>query len=180
VSGEDYFDYIRSHIYEPLGMSDTDSFDRDSPVKNLATGYTNHPPEGSTVKGYEWSNTYIFPPRGSPAGGGYSTVEDMLKFAHALRNNKILTPDYTAVIWNGMRGYPGDPINPDILQWMWTAEGGAEGISTILGINFKYNLTFIILSNYDFPVAMDTLKEIVWRIDFAKTGLSKDESSEGK
>jgi len=173
VTGEDYYGYIRTHIYEPLGMSDTDSFHKDSPVKNLAMGYTDYPREGKTGKGYEWSNTYIFPPRGTPAGGGYSTVEDMLKLAQALRNNKILTPDYTAVIWNGMRGYPGDPINPSILQGMWTAEGGAQGISTILGINFKHNLTFIVLSNYDFPVATDVLKEIIRRIDFAKTGLIK-------
>ena len=166
VSGEDYFDYIRTHIYEPLRMTNTDSFDRDGPVKNLATGYTDFTPEGATGSGYEWSNMYLLSSRGTPAGGGYSTVDDMLKMAQALRNNTILSEDYTRIIWNGFRGDPGDPINPLILERMWVSAGGAQGISAILAIGIESGLTCIVLSNYDFPVALDIFKEIR-RMDLA-------------
>jgi len=167
VTGEDYYNYIRTYIYEPLGMSDTDSFHRDGPVKNLAIGYTDFTPEGKTGKGYEWSNMYILSPRGTPAGGGYSTVGDILKLDQALRNNKILSQDYTHVIWNGFRGDPGDPINPIILERMWVSVGGAPGITAIFGISLKDGLTYIVLSNYDFPVAMDIFREIR-RMDLTK------------
>ncbi|HSA94761.1 MAG TPA: serine hydrolase domain-containing protein [Acidobacteriota bacterium] len=47
VSGMDYFTYIREKVYRPAGMSDTDSYDRDSPVsfrpffaRDLRNGYT--------------------------------------------------------------------------------------------------------------------------------------------
>jgi CubicO group peptidase (beta-lactamase class C family) len=160
LAGMDYFDYIRTYIYEPLGMSNTDSFHRDGPVKNLAMGYTDFTPEGKTGKGYEWSNTYLLSPRGTPAGGGYSTLEDMLKLDQALRKHKILSSDYTNVIWNGFRGDPGDPINPIILERMWVSAGGAPGISAIWGISLKDGVSYIILSNYDFPVAMNIFQEI--------------------
>jgi CubicO group peptidase (beta-lactamase class C family) len=160
VTGEDYFDYIRTHIYEPLGMTNTDSFHRDGPVKNIATGYTDFTPQGKTGTGYEWSNKYLLSPRGTPAGGGYSTVRDMLKIGQALRNNTVLSEDYTRILWNGFRGDPGDPINPLILERMWVSAGGAPGISAILAIGIESGLTCIVLSNYDFPVAMDIFGEI--------------------
>jgi CubicO group peptidase (beta-lactamase class C family) len=83
VSGMDYFDYIRKYIYKPAEMVNSDSYDRDSPVENLATGYTNNHPLDTLRKGWQWENTYILTPRGTPAGGGYSTVEDMLKYDNA-------------------------------------------------------------------------------------------------
>ena len=39
VTGQDYFSYIREHIYKPAGMKSTDSFEMDQPVPNLAIGY---------------------------------------------------------------------------------------------------------------------------------------------
>jgi CubicO group peptidase (beta-lactamase class C family) len=169
VTGEDYFDYIRTHIYLPLGMTDTDSFHRDGPVKNLATGYTDFTPEEETSGGYEWSNTYLLSPRGTPAGGGYSTIRDMLKIDQALRTNTLLSEDYTRIIWNGFRGNPGDPINPLILDGMWVSAGGAPGISAILAVGIKSGLTCIVLSNYDFPVAMKVFAEIR-RMDLTSEG----------
>jgi CubicO group peptidase (beta-lactamase class C family) len=169
VTGEDYYDYIRSHVYEPLGMKDTDSFHRDGPVKNLAIGYTDFTPEGDTGKGYQWSNMYLLSPRGTPAGGGYSTVTDLLEISRALRNNTILSEDYTRMIWNAFRGEPGDSINPLILKSMWVSAGGAPGISAILAIGIESGLTCIVLSNYDFPVALDIFKEIR-RMDLMSAG----------
>jgi len=36
------------------------------------------------------ANTDTLPYRGTSAGGGYSTVEDLLKFASAVENHKLL------------------------------------------------------------------------------------------
>jgi hypothetical protein len=48
VSGEDYFDYVRRHIYRPLGMNDTDHFPADGRTANLAAGYTHDLATGAT------------------------------------------------------------------------------------------------------------------------------------
>ena len=40
VTGGSYFDYIRENIYELAGMKNSDCYDMDRPVKNLAIGYT--------------------------------------------------------------------------------------------------------------------------------------------
>ena len=163
VSGMDYFDYIKRNIFEPSGMTNTDSFHRDGPVENLAMGYTNmnrNDPEG---EGYEWNTMYMLSPRGTPAGGGYSTVEDLLKFDKALRNHKLLNSDYMQYMISRFKGSPGDPFSPP--DKTYRIAGGAPGISAFLGMDFQSSHSIIVLSNYDFPVAMTFAEEIIKMLD---------------
>ena len=44
ATGQDYFDFVRANIYEPAGMTNTDSYEMDQPVENLAIGYDPDPP----------------------------------------------------------------------------------------------------------------------------------------
>ena len=46
-------------------------------------------------------NTDRLDVRGGPAGGGYSTVEDLLKFHAALRSSRLLDPAHTALVTGG-------------------------------------------------------------------------------
>jgi len=46
----------------------------DWPVENLAVGYTNMNRNDPKGTGFCWENTYMMSPRGTPAGGGYSTA----------------------------------------------------------------------------------------------------------
>jgi hypothetical protein len=39
--------------------------------------------------------------RGTSAGGGYSTVEDLARFADALLNHDLLSPDSTELLITG-------------------------------------------------------------------------------
>lgn len=84
VSGMDYYDSIRQNIYEPAGMTNTDHYDRTRPIPNLADGYYKDE-DGQWTK-----NVFLLSPRGTSAGGGYSTVEDLLAFDVALRANKLV------------------------------------------------------------------------------------------
>ena len=78
LAGESYYDYVRSHIFVPAGMTRTASWRFDSLPANTAIGYTN-----------EGRNTDLLPGRGSSAGGGYSTAHDLLRLLNALREHKI-------------------------------------------------------------------------------------------
>ena len=51
VSGQNYFDYVKEHIYRPAGMLDTDSYETDREVANRAIGYTEIGPSNSAESG---------------------------------------------------------------------------------------------------------------------------------
>ena len=163
VTGVNYYDYIRKNIYERAGMSNSDSYDIDSNVENLAVGYTNAHPLDSSKSGYNWSNTYLrLPARGTPTGGSYSTAEDLLKFDQAQRGYKFLNKDYTNHLLNLFQGNLGDDFMGK--NMIVHIVGGAEGVGAVLGLNMMDDMskgyTIIILSNYDFPVAMNIYKEV--------------------
>jgi CubicO group peptidase (beta-lactamase class C family) len=77
VSGMSYYDYVRSKIYTPAGMIDSDSYEADAIVAKRAVGYTRRGPNGPTP---QHVNMYTTPAKPSSAGGGYSTAMDLLRF----------------------------------------------------------------------------------------------------
>lgn len=95
VSGQNYYDYVRDHIFKPAGMIATASEPEDQVVADRSVGYMR--PDGT---GWQ-RNTDTLPYRGTSAGGGYSTVEDLLKFATALQTNQLLKPQYTEMLTTG-------------------------------------------------------------------------------
>ena len=102
ASGEGYYDYVRKHIYDPAGMTSTGSEPEDQAVADRSVGYTKIGSNG------QWHpNTDTLPYRGTSAGGGYSTVEDLLRFANALQNHKLLSADYTELLTTGKVDTPG-------------------------------------------------------------------------
>ncbi len=96
VSGMSYYDYVAKYVYEPAGMRSTGSEPEDSVVKNRAVGYT-RPPGKTALE----PNTETLPWRGTSAGGGYSTVRDLLRFAEALRAHKLLDARHTELLTTG-------------------------------------------------------------------------------
>ena len=130
LSGEDYYDYVRRHIYEPAGMRRTGHFAWDSLPPNTAIGYTPGRPDappGTPLR----RNTDMLPGRGSSAGGGYSTAADLLRFVQALRENRIPAG-----------GPPGLGV-----------AGGAPGINAVLEGDLPGGYDLVVLANLDPPAA---------------------------
>jgi CubicO group peptidase (beta-lactamase class C family) len=100
ASGQDYFDYLREHVHLPAGMTSTDCYALDEVNPNLAVGYNRNLVDGKPV--YR-NNLFKHVMRGGPAGGGYSTAGDMLRFDRALREGKLLTKESCEALW---RAYP--------------------------------------------------------------------------
>ena len=84
ASGESYYDYLRRMIFQPAGMTSTDSLPEAEGAPNRAAGYTRR--DGEWV-----SNVDTLPWRGTAAGGGYSTLGDLLRFAEALESGKLIS-----------------------------------------------------------------------------------------
>ncbi|MEE9130591.1 MAG: serine hydrolase domain-containing protein [Phycisphaerales bacterium] len=99
VTEQSYFDYVKTHIFDPLEMASTDSYLKDGSVRNLALGYVDDSadePGGEVVWRLARHNL-----KGSSAGGGYSTLQDMLRFDQALRNGTLLSSESTQLLRSG-------------------------------------------------------------------------------
>lgn len=148
VSGQSYYDFVRERIFAPAGMTDTDSFEADVPVPNLAEGYTHMwGPHEKSMPGPRRKNIYSRPARGSAAGGGYSTAEDLLRFTNAVLADKLLSPPYTD--WYLTDQEPGTGTPPPRSQGDLGWTGGAPGIGAVLRANLATGYTVIVLGNYD-------------------------------
>jgi CubicO group peptidase (beta-lactamase class C family) len=155
ISGLSYDEYIRRNVTGPAGMANTDTYDMWDPVDNLAIGYAKHGPRGEPY-GRWVSNTFANPVKGGPAGGGYSTVEDLLKFDIALRNHTLVDTERLAILTTGKverdentrYGYLFEDTRVNG-QRVVGHSGGAMGISSTLGMYLDTGWTVAIMSNYD-------------------------------
>lgn len=153
VSGQSYYDYVREHVFKPAGMQGTDSYEGDRVVENLASGYTREgAPDGRT----RVNNVYTRPAKGSPAGGGYSTADDMHKFALALQTGRLRVPDFRREEGPSVQKTStttADAKPPAAFTGTGIA-GGAPGLNAIfLAPAPAAGYTVVVMSNYDPPSA---------------------------
>lgn len=96
VSGQRYYGYVRNHVYIPAGMTSTAMPEpEDKPVPDLSLGYTKR---GEKT----WhTDRAAAQARGTASGGGYTTVGDLLRFANALQDNKLLDARDTELLQAG-------------------------------------------------------------------------------
>jgi CubicO group peptidase (beta-lactamase class C family) len=147
ATGTDYFDYVSDHIYGPAGMSDSDCYDMDRPVENLAIGYD---PDPDSEWGYE-NNLYKHVIRGGPAGGGFSTVGDLHRYALALLSGKLVSEESRRALWTDHfgAGYGyGFGIQEGPNGKVVGHGGGFPGINSNLDIMLDRGYIVAVMSNY--------------------------------
>ena len=171
ITGENYYEYIRRNIYAPAGMTNSDCYDLDRVVPNLAIGYTRARDESGT----HWeTNTFKHVIRGGPAGGGYSTVEDLLRFDQALRAGKLVSRESVEKMWTAtplsstrVAGY-GYGFGFIVLETPAGKavghSGGFQGISGLLRMYLDSGYTLAVLSNYNggAPLVEQKVSEWLW------------------
>ena len=164
LSAQSYYDYVKQNIYDVAGMKDSGSSPTTQPVPNLAIGYTRGE-HGELVP-----NTPTLPWRGGPAGGGDSTVGDLLRFDQALRNHKLLNRELTETITTGKVHPPQAP--PEVRYAYGFNEdkrdggrvvghgGGAPGMNAELDMDIARGYTVVVLSNLAPPAAESVVRQI--------------------
>ena len=149
LSGQNYFDHVKEHVYQPSKMINTDAYELDHAIPNLATGYTMSLEEPGQWKNNIFSNLA----KGTPAGGGYSTVDDLLNFANALQNHILLTKDNLTLCTSGKvkyregmysYGFEETKVNG---HRIFGHTGGHDGIACELMIYPDLGYTVVILTN---------------------------------
>jgi CubicO group peptidase (beta-lactamase class C family) len=153
VSGQSYFDYVLEHIYAPAGMRNTDAYELDAVVPNHAVGYTMRGSEAGELR----NNLYLHVVKGGPAGGGYSTVEDLLRFSSALLGHELLGPEMTRFVLAGKVETDGANRTyaygfRNLLENGWRVvghAGGFAGINAFLDMYVDLGYTVAVMSNRD-------------------------------
>jgi D-alanyl-D-alanine carboxypeptidase len=169
VTGQSYYEYVREHVFARAGMTRSGSLPETRAVPDRAIGYTK--PPGTTT----WApNTDTLPYRGTSAGGGYATVGDLARFAHALLGHELLDPDSTRRLLAGKsepllevggryaygffdtRGSSGNG---------WVGHGGgAPGMNGDLRIYPKSGYVVAALANLDPPAAEQITEDLESRL----------------
>lgn len=134
VTGRDYYSYIRETVFEPAGMADSDWIPKAAEVSNRALGYVRD--------GLSWKTNYdTLPGKGSSAGGGYSTIRDLLR--------------YTIALEKGIFG----PAGEELRGGMGIA-GGAPGINAALEWMPERGVVVVVMANLSPPAAMRMARQI--------------------
>ena len=167
VSGQDYYTYIREHIFRPAGMADSGFYEPGKEIPNLAMGYTRMDPDGKPTEQVR-ENTDTLEIRGGPAGGGYSTVQDLVKFHVALRSFKLLNREYTELATTGKVDAPG-PIGryaygfgDKVFEGKHIVghNGGWPGVAANFEMYPELGYTSVILMNSDPPAMMPVIMQL--------------------
>lgn len=157
VSGVSYYDYVRQHIYEPAGMQASGAEPESTKVSHRAVPYTHQ--AGKWIK-----ENRMLPWRGTSAGGSYTTVGDLLRFANALHAGALIKPTTLKAAtepqnvnrWYGY-GFMASEDGPDK---RFGHEGGAPGMNAVFWVYPSRQYVVIGLSNFD-PSAMGDMVNFV-------------------
>jgi CubicO group peptidase (beta-lactamase class C family) len=162
VSGEEYGEYIRRHIFDPAGMRDS-GHDGDALrlIPMAASGYEPAGKAAHEKAAYlDWS---------SKTGNGslYSTVDDLHRFVGALKANAVLqaaTREKYFVAGKGNRY--GWFIRQRLGHRVMSSNGRSPGFTSALDYFPDDDVTIIVLSNSYASVSQDPVAEGISAIVF--------------
>ncbi len=152
AGGAPYLEQVHQRILDPLGMI---TFEPDvgwRPCRHHAVGYFGDPNDPTRIlrrdpTDVSWKLS---------AGGAVSTIDDLARFAEALLDQRLLSPETSALMWTPERDALGRPtgyglgfqVDVDIQgrRRVWHA-GAQEGTRTRLVLYPEQGLGIAVLTN---------------------------------
>ncbi|BAH39995.1 MAG TPA: hypothetical protein DGD08_12405 [Gemmatimonas aurantiaca] len=169
VSGTSYYAYVQRHILDRAGMTNTSFPAIDEVGGDVAVGYTSgvsgppRAPDFTQSAPASLPNTVTLPGRGGPAGGGYSTAQDLVKFGEALLNDRLVSRAWRDSLWTPRSKDPRAPASIRYgLGFSMTVDsagrvidvghnGGTPGGGSELVIDPRNGTIIAALTNQDVP-----------------------------
>jgi CubicO group peptidase (beta-lactamase class C family) len=166
VSGEDYYDYVKRHVLDPVGMSNTGWPLEHGDEPNRAQGYSRRTPgdHHAAPSGDVRSMRDEWPERGSPAGGAFSNAPDLMKFMRAMRASRLVSPPWTLWTLGGPEPSGTAPVTLPADLGFGIA-GGAPGTNGVMEFAGAWDI--VVLTNGDPPGAEElarSLRALVRRV----------------
>src|SRR5690606_19586078 len=141
------------HIWGPAGMASTGNQPESVQLPRRAIAYTGMP--GDVIRADD-----TLPYRGTPAGGGYSTVGDFLRFATALVSGELMKPATFEMLVDGGVALPDGTFIPYDFGGTISRNGrfighggGAPGMNGMLMHFLDSGYTIVVLANRDPPAS---------------------------
>ncbi|HEY7785546.1 MAG TPA: serine hydrolase, partial [Pyrinomonadaceae bacterium] len=150
ASGMSYADYMRQHIWQPLGMNDTRMDDPLEVIPNRVRGY-------QLVDGKIKNSEFVDISSRFAAGGTRSTVPDLLKFARGVIDQKLISAESMKIVSTSMStkagrftnygmGWETTPYNG---RYMLVHSGGQQETRTLLYISPTRNMALAVGMNFE-------------------------------
>jgi D-alanyl-D-alanine carboxypeptidase len=167
VTKKSYYDHVHASIFKRAKMLSTASPFEDRPATGRSIAYTKQLGDKRLT---DWTDAKDWLPiRATSAGGGDSTVGDLLKFASALTTFKLLDRKHTELLTSRKTGEPAGgyaygfgTVEDDGLRCIGHG-GGAPGMNGELRI-CDSGYTIAVLANLDPPAARRVLRFIEARL----------------
>jgi CubicO group peptidase (beta-lactamase class C family) len=169
VSGQDYYDYMQKHIFEPAGATSASfpllpktgvavvpmalPYEGDFDFKNLRLGHKNH--LGKDAR------------RGNPAGHAIVSALDLLKLANAMSAGRLVKPETLRLHTTGKPELGSPRYGYGFFSRHWTNRplvghgGNSLGTCTQFGELRDTPYTVIVLSNVGIGGCMDVTERIL-------------------
>ena len=160
VSGTNYWQFLREHILQPLGMNATTDRNPGVIITNRAAGYeqTNHV---HINRDYDLTDVFA-------AGALVSTIGDLARWNAALDSTNLLTAESKALMWKPQLLNDGKPTNYGFGWFVETVEGrhvnghggATSGFSASIQRFPDADLTVILLTNTDEMFATSLARQV--------------------
>lgn len=143
ASGQSFYDVVHHAVLEKAGMTDSGFFRSDDLPSRAALGYLT---DGRT-------NILHLPVRGAGDGGLYSTVDDLEKLWLALREGRILSPDFLQLFMQPRNRDTGESLRYGMGFWVRAdrptimLEGCDRGVSARSVYDPESALVYSVLAN---------------------------------
>lgn len=153
ASGTPFLEYMRGHVFQPAGLRQTVPDFVDSLVPFRARWYSGD--QDSVVNATFVDNSYKW------AGGGFlSTTEDLVRFAFAMLDDKLVSRETRELLWTSLKLKNGEETGYG-LGWSVSTDrsgrrrvmhsGGSMGGTAYLVIYPDQRLVVALLANSDQP-----------------------------
>ena len=153
VTRQTYYDRVAATIFKPAGMTGTASPIEGTVAKGRVIAYSRETPDAPWTSAAD-----TLPIRATSAGGGDSTVIDLVAFANALQSHKILDATHVELLTTGKIDNPRGKYAYGFVDSTENGVrcvghgGGAPGMNGELAI-CDSGYTIAVLSNLDPPAA---------------------------
>ncbi len=153
ASGEPFLEFMNRRVFAPAGMAHTSADDPAPILPGRGRFYSRDEKTGAVINAAYVDNSYKW------AGGGFlSTAEDLIAFANALLEGRLLKPETVRLLWTSQKTSDGKDTDYGI---GWTVDrdskgrrrvrhsGGAQGGTANLVIYPEERLVVALLVNSD-------------------------------
>ncbi|WP_077299808.1 serine hydrolase domain-containing protein [Virgibacillus pantothenticus] len=165
ISGRNYRDFVKEHIFDVVEMKHTNFYAMDETVENAAEHYTSITDANKQIIGYR-KNIYSYPPIGSADAGALTTASDLDQFIRHLSTGKLLSESLTQEMLTPKELYRK---HEQVTEWKgygleflilnttndlvyMQKDGINAGVSCIMKYYPDKDITIIILANQDTDV----------------------------